>query len=67
MRSLIIPGEFRGAAPLQQIKSAEVVWVSDLEASWVPSPLGFSGKSHWEETPRQTQNLLEGLYFLPDW
>lgn len=30
-------------------------------ASWIP-PFGrFPSTSHWEETPGQTQNLLEGL------
>lgn len=33
-------------------------------ASWVPSLGGFLGTTEWEETPGQTQNMLEGLYIL---
>ena len=37
-------------------------WVSDQGTSWVLSFGGFLGMTSWEESPRQTQNLLEGLY-----
>ena len=39
-----------------------MVQASDQDATRAPPFGGFPGTSDWEETPRQTQNPLEGLY-----